>query len=740
MPDIAKSKLLIENADVVSFDIFDTLIRRKFASPRDVFHHMKATSHDLSGGIITDFPSIRVHAEKHALEKARSLDLHEVTFDEIYAEIGSLTGLSEDVLVALQNLEIESEVECTDRRIIGYDLYKYALLRKKRIILASDMYLPRYAIEQLLAVGGVDKFDRMYLSNELKKTKREGHLFKHILDELELRPEQLVHIGDNPKGDISVPASLGIKTIHVPRSMANYHGSNDFGRLLADAGKKSWSLTKSAIDALVADRFFDDVGPTSKSSFFGGDPFRFGYSAIGPLMLGFSFWLYREARADRVEKLFFLSRDGLIMKRVFDELFPAAEYGIETEYLHCSRRMVRVPAMKSRFDILQPLSRPIHRRPIGRWLEANYGLEASEIPSDVFQRHGFEGADILIDNNVDKDALKALIQDCEDLILSIAADERSALNGYLAARNVGLGRHAVVDIGYAGTMQDALSSFLGVQLKGYYLAVFGTSGGVRNQLDLKGFLSQFGSDNDPSLGICTHRFVYESLVCSSEDSAVRVKRDADDYSPVGQQVPGDDGRKAFIEVAHAGAVALAKDYRASSPIAPEFSLLSSTASTLMLDTYMRMPMERDVSLLHGITFNDLYGVEEPRFLALPQELRKGIAPARIIWKESLAAKPSATIQTAAAAESAAKAALAAKQYAVAAAGFLTAFKLQPARPNYLRAAAEANFKGGNRKLACAQLRDYVKNNPSNKRAKARLWVMRFPFLAKAIGEHEFKLS
>ena len=44
MLDIVKAKQAIENADVVSFDIFDTLIRRKLDSPKDVFNLMKGAA------------------------------------------------------------------------------------------------------------------------------------------------------------------------------------------------------------------------------------------------------------------------------------------------------------------------------------------------------------------------------------------------------------------------------------------------------------------------------------------------------------------------------------------------------------------------------------------------------------------------------------------------------------------------------------------------------------------------
>ncbi|MFK3779724.1 HAD family hydrolase [Agrobacterium sp. NPDC089420] len=740
MLDIAEAKRLIDSAEIVSFDVFDTLIRRKVDSPLAIFHLMKAEVHDLTEGAISDFRSIRVQSEKNALEKARQNGVEEVTFDDIYRAIQELTGIDDSIISKLQELEIETELKCVDIRFVGYDLFQYAKMLKKKIVLASDMYLPRNAILSLLERAGVGGFSVFYLSNELMKTKREGDLFVHILMDLQIEPSQIVHIGDNPKGDIASPRALSIAAFHLPRSMVSFRQSSEFAKTLDLAGRKSWSLTKSVIDAMIADRFFDDCGKSDMDSFFASDPFQFGYTALGPMMLGFSFWLYREAKADGVSRLYFLSRDGEIMKRVFDELFPFEDFGIETDYLYCSRRMTRVPMMKNRFDLLQPIAKAIHARTLGNWLESNYGIEADKIDKELFERHGFVGADESINNKVDREALTALVLEIENILLDIASDERGSLLRYLSQKGLGTGKHAVVDIGYAGTMQDSLSSLLGQKLKGYYLAVFGTAAGVKDQLDLKGFVSQYGADDNPSLGICTHRFVYESLICNSEDTVLRVAVHGDGFVPVGKSHGVDEQRKYFVDYAHSGAVALAKEYKNSSPIRPEVSILSSEVSTLTFDTYLRYPMAKDVELLYGIAFEDLYGVVKERYLAAEPGIRKHLEPSQIIWKESLKVKQPVSKPTAKGAESTAKSALAKKNFSGAAESFLQAFELLPSRPNYLRAAAEAYFAAGNRKMALEKLSEYQRLNPKNTRVKARKWVMRFPVLAKIIGGQEFSLQ
>ncbi|KQV36447.1 MULTISPECIES: HAD family hydrolase [unclassified Rhizobium] len=739
MVDLVRAKRLIEGADVVSFDIFDTLIRRKVDSPRDVFNLMKGAAHAISRGQVSDFRAARVLAEQNALSKAQETGIEEITFSQIYDELQTLTGIADVVKEAIQALEVETELRCVDVRVVGRDLLEFASRQRKKIVLVSDMYLPRDVILSLLERAGVRGFSTLYLSNELLKTKRLGDLFTHILNELSLKPSQVVHIGDNPRGDVSTPNTLGIETIHIPRSMVNFREASPFGKSIALAGRKHSSLTKSAVDALIADRFFDTRDKLTEEAFFRSDPFQFGYSALGPLLLGMSFWLYREAKADGIERLYFLSRDGAVMKSVFDALFPSDEYGIETDYLYCSRRVVRVPLMQNKFDLLQPVSKPIHKRTLGSWLEANYGVDPNQIDQALFHGRGFEGPDHFIDKDVDREALSSLVSDLHPILIEVATSERRTLEQYLAHKGVGEGRHAVVDIGYAGTMQEALSNILHKELKGYYLAVFGTSANVKNQLGLKGFLSQYGADDNPALGICTHRFVYESLVCSSEDSVLRIGRTDAGFKPVGLPSENDRERKSFVDYAHSGALSLAREYRATSPIPPEESVLSPEASSLIFDAYLRQPMAKDVALLYGVGFEDIYGLAHQRYLAVEPGLVNTVLPSQVIWKESLSVKAPVKTMTAKDAELAGKKALNTKDYPLAAANFRKAYDLLPSRPNYLRMVAEAHYSGGDKKSAINALNEFIKINPRNLRAKARKLVMTFPPLSKIIGSYEFNI-
>ena len=62
---------------------------------------------------------------------------------------------------------------------------------------------------------------------------------------------------------------------------------------------------------------------------------RIGYEVLGPALLGYSSWLHSEAVKAGAEMIVFLSREGNLLKRAYDQLF--VEDNIKTVYINVSR-------------------------------------------------------------------------------------------------------------------------------------------------------------------------------------------------------------------------------------------------------------------------------------------------------------------------------------------------------------------------------------------------------------------
>ena len=209
---------------IFSFDIFDTVIGRRVQKPVDIFHLMStrliAEHPEVPHDIAENFHDIRRKAEADA-RKASSAE--DINFDDIYDQLAKTCSLSKAQRDFLQTFEFNLELE-NIRPIRSNDQLIHDLLAKgERVIFISDMYLQPKYIKQLLAKASpVFAKLPLYVSNECGLLKHTGSLFKYVLEKENIRPEELIHRGDNPVADLEMPRSLGILTDFYDRSVPSH--------------------------------------------------------------------------------------------------------------------------------------------------------------------------------------------------------------------------------------------------------------------------------------------------------------------------------------------------------------------------------------------------------------------------------------------------------------------------------------------------------------------------------------
>ena len=202
--------------------------------------------------------------------------------------------------------------------------------------------------------------------------------------------------------------------------------------------------------------------------------YDFGYNCFGPLLYGYCTWILNNLKDKKIEKVYFLSRDGYIMKKAFDIINYT---NIKTYYLEVSRRSLRVPCLylKNSFsDICNclPDSKLIS---IIAFFET-IGLDIENY-NDELKKYGynklsvFENKHILNDKKLRDLYNSILIKD----VKKNSKIEYDNLIEYLKYNDV-KGKFAIVDIGWAGSMQRYLNETLdSLNIKhsiyGYYIGV-----------------------------------------------------------------------------------------------------------------------------------------------------------------------------------------------------------------------------------------------------------------------------
>ena len=205
----------IEEHDIISFDIFDTLVMRKVYINKDVFRIM-AQKIDPVWGI--DFFAARTQAE---------FTLSRETYpyiEEIYADVvrrcPCLKG-QEAALIA-DELALERELIIPRQDVVAvFDLAKQM---GKMVNIVSDMYFHEDTIRSILDNVGITGYEKLLVSSEYSSSKPQ-QLFDKYLAEL---PEgRCLHIGDSWACDILPAGKLGIDTFRLKMSTEIYEAAEN---------------------------------------------------------------------------------------------------------------------------------------------------------------------------------------------------------------------------------------------------------------------------------------------------------------------------------------------------------------------------------------------------------------------------------------------------------------------------------------------------------------------------------
>lgn len=201
--------------------------------------------------------------------------------------------------------------------------------------------------------------------------------------------------------------------------------------------------------------------------------YEFGYNQYGNFLYAFSKWLRDQIVKNGINKIFFLSRDGYMMKRAFDLV---CNYSLDTHYLYVSRNSLRVPLLcfvNSYEESLKYFN--WHRFITLRlWLEY-YGFSEEE---SVGIANEF---DFPLDKSIKFSEVKSneifcqIYKKYELQIIKKSRYQFECIKRYLS-NNSFVGEIAIVDIGWHGSIQFYLEEILSkfsraVKIRGYYIGI-----------------------------------------------------------------------------------------------------------------------------------------------------------------------------------------------------------------------------------------------------------------------------
>ena len=411
---------LISSYDVISFDIFDTLILRPFSKPADLFMLIGKRLNQ------AEFYRIRTDAEKRAREKAKlEKGSSEITIRDIYAIIQDRTGIPIE-----QGVQTEFEMELQYCFANPYMKRVFRLLQEheKTIVIVSDMYLPHDMMSKLLENAGYTGYDKLYVSCDYGCSKRSKSLYQYVKRDYPY--QKIVHIGDNRNSDIDSAQQIGLNTIY-------YKNCHEIGNPYRADGFSP--LVGSAYAGIVNTHLHNGVHTYSPY-------YEYGFTYGGLYIFGFCNWMHQKAKEEGIEKILFLSRDGAIYQRVFNKFFG----DVPNEYFLWSRiANTKYTLLKNREDFLKRMVQYRSKSIVASTVKALLRMLSLEMFIELLPKYNLK-PETLVTPEVVQQLDRFFIENWE-LICKTYEPERQMVKDNLASKIGNAKKVAIVDVGWLGS-------------------------------------------------------------------------------------------------------------------------------------------------------------------------------------------------------------------------------------------------------------------------------------------------
>lgn len=562
----------MQEAPLQTFDFYDTLVTRLVGEPADIFSLVGERLN------ISDFRRLRLAAEK----RARRIYGGEVTFDQIYESISLPHEIRKDAYEL--EVELESELLVPIRNIAS----KF----RTGDLIISDMYHKEDFFRDVLSrlmPGRIP--ERIYVSGSAGTSKASGLLWKRVTTDF---PHHRLHVGDNPHADIKQAARYGLRTLHVTNSHLNR-----YEKALAEEGMDG-SLLAGASKAArlsIVDSTMDEIDSAVTTVF---------SSVIAPVLYAFSEWVIERCIHNRIGRVFFLARDGILPFRICRALCEARGIPLDCKYIYGSRHALHLPGytdISVAADWLLEQTRDLSLRTIAR----RGAIPLSLVQEAAAARHLAAEPDRII-TPAELHILQSVIRD-STLVDALSQSSGNAFHAAIAYyRSVGLTKPdpaALVDIGWNGRMQRSLRALLdksgeGPELiAGMYLCL-----SRRNDSDRRntysGYLFEKATEDDINPIYDRYRAVLEAALTSDHATTVGFEIDGVEPRPIFGD-PIDESMLRRIRQQHAAIEEFTHNVIKLEKVANRRIRIPFNAIEANLRLLLTYPSEQD-----GIAFSNFY--------------------------------------------------------------------------------------------------------------------------------------
>jgi FMN phosphatase YigB (HAD superfamily) len=590
------------NVKLLSLDCFDTLLWRDSHAPVDIFGAL---------------PGMTVLQRQWAETRARTAVMmqhrhKEVSIEQIYREMYPNARKAEIAAAVAQELDAEARHCFAFQPTVG--LIREAKRRGIGVIIVSDTYLDQKQLRELIARAAgaevANMIERIFCSSTYHKSKSDG-LYADVLKALKVRPEAILHIGDNPVADVAGVTPFGVQTLHLKQ--------------FADTTEQRLRL-ESSISAILHPLLPGTIAAQQphRAALAVGEPRiedpaeALGFSVMGPVFHTYERWLQQEAAALQAERggtvhWLFMMRDGLLPMRIHQVAQPdSPAHAVEISRFTAVASSLTTPDAIERYvqfdigselrKIAQQLLLPQHE---ARALLKNLPKDRGRIPAFVGEIRKPQ-------------RVKQIIKAGQGFADRLTAHVRSVVDPQPGDTLM------LVDLGYNGSVQNDVEQLLrerfGVHVAGRYLLLreqFRTGG------DKKGLIGEEAYDCHTLEAIATNVAVLEQICTAAQGSTIDFQADG---TPIRSANSIKGRQSATRERIQEGTLRFEREQAAARlrGTAVDEMPLWRRASAAVLGRLMYLPMAHELAVLAEFEHDINEGVADTVALFDPSIARHGL--------------------------------------------------------------------------------------------------------------------
>ena len=364
---------------LISYDLFGTLIDWKTGSFDGVIQILQSRLEEnrtlrLAPHFVEQFCIYRKQAVNLALNTYVKAGVQEISLEQIYQAILLNGFISEKQMQGILNMEIALWKEQLRLVDVGIGHLQEDLQSDTPVIIVADSILGEEVLRPWLQeLDPIFGEIRLCLSVDYKKRSSSGSLFALLRDEHRWKDFE----GWRHKSTVAYPCEVWLKQAgmqfekfdlrQLPRLEQDLLAKFPFDATLQCCTGITKSLIERKNNLSIAEAAGNSLG--------------------GTLLTVYVQWLLQTSLRKGIKRLYFIARDGYILKQMADILIKAWSLPLKTYYIYGSRKAWRMPS----FDGTEESLRLVILYSNANNLRALAG--ALGISAEVFQKY-FSGLDV----------------------------------------------------------------------------------------------------------------------------------------------------------------------------------------------------------------------------------------------------------------------------------------------------------------------------------------------------------